>query len=161
MPGQKYFIAQFGALAEAYAAAGLPSTEPLLRAQTLRSVRQLQAATRAAIELGIEQAGGSYVSCGHPSMWRINDSVDVKLVVARSRHDDAGRIRWRIPIHTAPAADFIICVQMDAANVGVMGYYLFPVAEFTQAHIILRAEWPDDRGQYRHRTLSSVYGLMD
>ena len=161
IPGQKYFIAQFGTLAEAYAAAGLPSAEPLLRARTLRSVRQLQAATMASIELGIEQAGGTHAPCGHPSMWRINDSVDVKLVVARSRHDDAGRIRWRIPIHTAPNADFIICVQMDAANVGVMAYYLFPATEFTQAHIILRAEWPDDRGHYRHITLSSVFGLFD
>ena len=161
MPGQKYFIAQFGTLAEAYAAAGLPSAEPLLRARTLRSVRQMQGATRSAIELAIERAGGSHAPCGHPSMWRINDSVDVKLVVARSRHDNAGRIRWRIPIHTAPVADFIICVQMDAANVGVMGHYLFPAAEFTQAHIILRAEWADDRGQYRHRTLSSMFGLLD
>lgn len=159
IPGQKYFIAHFGTLAEAYAAAGVPAAEPLLRARTLRAVRQLQAATRAAIELGIEQAGGSHAPCGHPSMWQINDSVAVKLVVARSRHDDAGRIRWRIPIHTTPVADYVICVQMDVANVGVMGYYLFPAAEFTQAHIVLRAEWPDDRSQYRHTTLSSVFGI--
>ncbi|RFP10966.1 hypothetical protein D0T24_28005 [Duganella sp. BJB480] len=55
--------------------------------------------------------------------------------------------------------DFVLCVQMDAANAGVMGYYLIPVVDFTQGHIILRGEHPDDRGQYRHQTLASIFGL--
>jgi len=40
-----------------------------------------------------------------------------------------------------------------------VGYYLLPVADFTQAHIILRAECPEDRGQYRYATLGAMFGL--
>lgn len=161
IPGPKYFAARFGTLAEAYLAAGLPAAEPLLRARTLRSVRQLREATRSAIQMVIEQAGGTYEPCIHPWLLRINEHVVLKLVVARARHDPAGRVRWRIPVHTLPVPDFVLCVQMDSVNAGVMGYYLIPVADFTQGHIILRAEHPEDRAQYRHQSLGSMFGLID
>lgn len=159
MPGQKYFMDYFGSLAEAYLAAGLPAAEPLLRARTLRAVRQLREATMSAMKLAVEQAGGRHAPCEHPWLVLLNDSVSLKLVVARARHDPAGHIRWRIPIHTAPVPDFVLVVQMDTANAGVMGYYLIPVADFTQAHIILRAVCPDDRSQYKRATLAQVFGL--
>lgn len=159
VPNPKYFTARFGTLAEAYSAAGLPAARPLLRAQTLRSVRQLREATMSAIKMAIGQAGGTHMQCEHPWLLQLNGKVVVKLVVARSRHDPAGHIRWRIPVCTSPVPDFVIGVQMDAANAGVMGYYLIPVADFTQGHIILRGEHPDDRGQYRHQTLASIFGL--
>lgn len=159
IPGPKYFAARFGTLAEAYLAAGLPAAEPLLRAQTLRAVRQLREATMSAIKMVIEQAGGTYATCQHPWLLRINGRIVLKLVVARARHDHGGHIRWRIPVHTSPVPDFVLCVQMDVGNAGVMGYYLIPVADFFQAHIILRAEHPDDRGQYRHQSLASMFGL--
>ncbi len=157
IPGPKYFAARFGTLAEAYAVAGLPSAEPLLRARTLRSVRHLRDATMSAVKLAIEQAGNTHAPGERPWMLRINGEVVLKLVIARSRHDPASHIRWRIPIQTPPIPDFVLCVQMDTANVGVMGYYLLPVADFTQAHIILRAECPEDRARYRHSTLAEIF----
>lgn len=112
-----------------------------------------------AIKMAIEQAGGTHTELEAPWLLQLNGTVLLKLVVARSRHDPAGHIRWRIPVHTSPVPDFVLCVQMDAANAGVMGYYLIPVADFTQGHIILRGEHPEDRGQYRHQTLASIFGL--
>lgn len=112
-----------------------------------------------AIKMAVEQAGGTHVECEHPWLLQLNGKVVLKLVVARSRHDLAGHIRWRIPVHTSPVPDFVLCVQMDAANAGVMGYYLVPVADFIQGHIVLRGEHPDDRRQYRHQTLASIFGL--
>lgn len=159
VPNSKYFGARFGTLANAYQAAGLPAAKPLLRAKTLRAARQLREATASAVKLAIEQSGCAHAACDHPWLLRINGQIVLKIVIARSRHDPAGHIRWRIPIHTPPIPDFVLCVQMDKANVGVLGYYLMPVVDFTQAHIILRAEFPEDRGQYRHPTLASVFGL--
>jgi DNA invertase Pin-like site-specific DNA recombinase len=155
----KYFSARFGTLAEAYQAAGLPAAEPLLRARTLRAVRQMRVATMSAIKLAVEQAGGQHAPCEGPWLLLLNERVILKLVIARARHDQAGHIRWRIPIHTAPVPDFVLCVQMDTANAGVMGYYLLPVADFTQAHIILRVEYPEDRLQYKYATLAQAFGL--
>jgi DNA invertase Pin-like site-specific DNA recombinase len=160
VPGVQYFSARFGTLAEAYQAAGLPAAEPLLRARTLSSVRQMREATMLAIKVAVERAGGTHAPCQHPWLLRINDEVVLKLVVARSRHDPSGHIRWRIPVHTSPVPEFVLCVQMDTANVGVMGYYLIPVTDFTQGHIILRAEYPDDRVRYRHPTLASMFGIV-
>jgi len=157
VPNPKYFAHRFGNLALAYQAAGVPAAKPLLRAKTLHAVRQLREATMSAVKLAIEQAGSTHAPGDHPWLLRINGAVVLKLVIARSRHDPARRIRWRIPIRTAPIPDFVLCVQMDTANAGVMGYYLLPVADFTQAHIILRAEFPEDRGQYRHSTLAEIF----
>lgn len=157
VPNPKYFAHRFGNLALAYQAAGVPAAKPLLRAKTLQAVRQLREATMSAVKLAIEQADSTHAPGDHPWLLRINGAVVLKLVIARSRHDPARRIRWRIPIRTAPIPDFVLCVQMDTANAGVMGYYLLPVADFTQAHIILRAEFPEDRGQYRHSTLAEIF----
>nr|WP_315256591.1 recombinase family protein [uncultured Duganella sp.] len=161
IPNHKYFTARFGTLAAAYQAAGLPAAEALLRARTLTSVMQMRAATMSAIELMIEKAGGSHAPQRNPWLIKINGEVLVKLVVSRARHDPAGRVRWRIPIHQSPVPDFVLCVQMDTANAGVMAYYLIPVADFTQAHIILRAEHPDDRAQYHYPSLAAIFGLAD
>lgn len=46
------------------------------------------------------------------------------------------------PVHSLPVPDFVLRVQMDAANAGIMGYYMIPVSDFTQGHIILRGEHP-------------------
>lgn len=159
VPSAKYFSARFGTLAEAYQAAGLPSAEPLLRARTLRAVRQMREATMSAIKLAVQQAGGQHTQCEHPWMLVLNGQIVLKLVIARARHDPAGHIRWRIPIHTAPIPDFVLCVQMDTANAGAMGYYLMPVGDFTQAHIVLRAEYPDERLRYKYATLAQIFGL--
>lgn len=159
IPNPKYFAARFGTLAAAYKAAGLPADKALLRARTLRAVRQIRVATMSAIELMIERAGGHHAPRDLPWLTVINGHIVLKTVVARSRHEAAGQIRWRIPVHIAPVPDFVLCVQLDAANAGVMGYYLFPVADFTQGHIVLRDEYPDDRGQYRYPSLAAIFGL--
>lgn len=120
IPNPKYFAARFGTLAAAYKAAGLPADKALLRARTLRAVRQIRVATISAIELMIERAGGRHAPHNHPWLKLINGRIVLKVVVARSRHEPSGHIRWRIPIHTAPVPDFVLCVQLDAANAGVM-----------------------------------------
>lgn len=159
VPNWKYFSSRFGSIADAYLAADLPTGKTLLYARTKHAVRQILHKSIAAVRSMIERAGAQCVGCAHKWSLLINDEVVLKVVVARARHDKAGHIRWRIPIHTAPVPDFVLCMQMDTANVGVMGYYLIPVLEFTQGHIILRAEFPDDRAQYRYGTLVSVFGL--
>jgi DNA invertase Pin-like site-specific DNA recombinase len=159
VPNHKYFNERFGSLGDAYLAAGLPAAEPLLRMRTLRAVRQLRDATISAIKVVIEQAGGTQSPQERPWLLQLNGQVSLKIVIARSRHGSAGHIRWRIPVHTSPVPDFVLCVQMDTANAGVKGYYLIPVADFSQAHIILRAECPEDSAQYRYPTLASIFGL--
>jgi len=159
MPNWKYFSSRFGSIADAYLAAGLPAGKTLLYAHTKHAVRQMLHKSIAAARSMIERAGAHCVGCAHKWSLLINDEVVLKIVVARARHDKDGRVRWRIPVNTAPMPDFVLCVQMDIANSGVMGFYLIPVAEFTQGHIILRAEFPDDLAQYRYATLASVFGL--
>lgn len=157
-PCPKYFSARFGTLADAYAIAGVADAEKLQYARTKRSVQQLREATMSACKLLIERAGATHAPDIDRWCLRINESTIMKLVVARSRHDIEGRIRWRIPVHTPPVPDFVVCVQMDVANAGVLAYYLVPVSDFTQGHIILRAECPDDRAQYRYPSLASMFG---
>lgn len=159
IPNWKYFSARFGTIADAYLAAGLPTGKTLQYARTKHAVRQMLLSTMSEVRSLVDRAGALCIACAHRWSLLINDDLVVKVVVARSRHDKAGRIRWRIPVRTSPIPDFVLCVQMDTANVGVGAYYLIPVADIEHGHIILRAEWPDDRVQYRHVSLASVFGL--
>lgn len=157
-PAPRYIKEAFGTMADAYLLAGLPITKTLAYARTTRAVRQTLHATIATAKMLIEQAGGTHAPS--PAKWcvRINDQVTLKVVVSRSRHDKQGRVRWRIPIHTAPVPDFVLCVQMDNANAAILAYYLVPVADFVEGHIILRGERQDHRGQYRYPSLAAIFG---
>lgn len=159
IPNWKYFSSRFGSVADAYLAAGLPTGKTLLYARTKHAVRQMLHKSITAVRSMIELTGVQCVACAHKWSLLINDEVVLKVVVARARHDKAGHIRWRVPIHTLPIPDFVLCVQMDVSNVGIMGYYLLPVADFAQGHIILRTECPDDRSQYRYPTLAAIFGI--
>ena len=117
----------------------------------------MREATLAACRLLIERSGISYRHGTDKWCLLIDDKINVKIAVARSRHDRTGRIRWRIPIHTAPVPDFVVCVRMDAANAGVLDYYLIPSQDFTEGHIILRGEHPDDRASYRYASLAAMF----
>jgi hypothetical protein len=157
-PAPRYIKEAFGTMADAYLLAGLPITKTLAYARTTRAVRQTLHATITAAKMLIEQAGGTHAPS--PAKWcvRINDQVTLKVVVSRSRRDKQGRVRWRIPIHTAPIPDFVLCVQMDSANAAVLAYFLVPTADFTEGHIILRGERPADRAHYRHSSLAAIFG---
>jgi DNA invertase Pin-like site-specific DNA recombinase len=159
VPNCKYFSNRFGSIADAYVAAGIPTGKTLLYARTKRAVRQMLHLSMSEVRSMIERAGAQCMSCAHKWSVLINDRVVLKVVISRSRHDKDGRIRWRIPMHTSPLANFVLCVQMDTANIGVLNYYLLPLADFREGHIILRHECLDDRAQYRHATLAHVFGL--
>jgi len=158
MPNPKRIGEAFGTLAEAYALAGVADTEKLQYVKTKRSIQQMREATLTACKLLIDRFGISYRHCEERWCLCLDDKIIVKIVVARSRHDPAGRVRWRIPVHTAPIPDFVVCVRMDVANAGVLDYYLIPVEEFTEGHIILRAEHSQDREEYRYPTLAAIFG---
>jgi hypothetical protein len=158
MPNPKRIGEAFGTLAEAYALAGVADAEKLQYAKTKRSIQQMREATFAACKLLIEGSGTGYRHCADRWCLCIDDKIIVKIVVARSRHDPTGRVRWKIPIHTAPIPDFVVCVRMDAANAGVLDYYLIPVQDFIEGHIILRAEHPQDRSNYRYSSLAAIFG---
>jgi DNA invertase Pin-like site-specific DNA recombinase len=159
-PAPRYIKEAFGTMADAYLLAGLPITKTLAYARTTRAVRKTLQATISAAKMLIEQAGGTHAQS--PAKWclQINDQLTLKVVVSRSRHDQRGRVRWRIPIHTAPVPDFVLCVQMDRANAAVLAYFLVPVADFTEGHIILRGERPDERAQYRYQSLAAIFGQV-
>ncbi|TFW17549.1 recombinase family protein [Duganella callida] len=158
LPNPKRIGEAFGTLAEAYALAGVGDSEKLQYARTKRSLQQMRKATLAACGLLIEQTGISYRYSKDRWCLCIDDKIIVKIVVARSRHDSAGRIRWRVPIYNAPVPDFVVCVLMDAANAVVLDYYLIPVQDFTAGHITLRAEYLQDQAAYRYTSLAAIFG---
>lgn len=102
IPIWKYFSARFGTIADAYLAAGLPTGKTLQYARTKHAVRQMLLATMTEVKTLVGRAGALCVACAHRWSLLVNDDVVLKVVVARSRHDKAGRIRWRIPVRTSP-----------------------------------------------------------
>jgi DNA invertase Pin-like site-specific DNA recombinase len=161
LPNPKRIGETFGTLAEAYALAGVPDAEKLQHAKTKRSIQKMREATFAACKLLIERSGITLRDCDDRWCICMDEKIVVKLVVARARYDLKGRVRWRIPIHTAPIPDFVVCVRMDGANAGVLDYYLIPIQDFTEGHIILRGEHPADRADYRYPSLAAIFGVID
>jgi hypothetical protein len=105
---------------------GTAITKTLAYARTTRAVRQTLHATISVVKMLIEEAGAAHGLS--PAKWclQINDQLILKVVVSRSRHDNQGRIRWRILIHTSPIPDYVLCVQMGASNAAVSAYFLIP-----------------------------------
>ena len=157
-PAPRYIKEAFGTMADAYLMAGLPITKTLAYARTTRAVRQTLHATISAAKMLIVQAGAAHAPGAAKWCLLINDRLILKVVVSRSRHDQQGRIRWRIPVRTVPIPDFVLCVQMNSANAAVLAYFLVPVADFSEGHIILRGERPEDRAQYRYWSLAAIFG---
>lgn len=88
----------------------------------------------------------------------VNGNLALKIVAVQRRHE-WGRVTWKLPLAATPRADFILCAQLDHANAEVAGFYLLPVADFTEPYVILKAEALVELSRYRHDTLTSIFGV--
>lgn len=159
IPNAKLFGIRFGSLLHAYTLAGVESKTSFDFVDTRRAVRSMLLATISKVRMLIDQAGGKSRLVAHPGTLLINDAVTLRIVVARARRDVSGNVRWKVPTTGSPPAQFTIALQMEAGNIDVRHYYLFPKSEPGVRMITLRSEDPGGRSEFRHNSLESMFGL--
>lgn len=156
LPNPKVYANHFGSLWEAYSLAGLPSTKYSKCAQTKRDVHANFKQTLADVVDAIEHAGGTARKLETKGLLMVNNTILLKVVAVRSRHE-WGRLAWKMPFAAETKADFMICAQLDRSNQSVAGYYLFPTADFDDAHYTVGERDLFELAKYRHSSIPSIF----
>ena len=115
--------------------------------------------TISTVQILIDEAGGSSKLIAHPGTLLVNETVTLRIVVARARIDIGGNVRWKIPTAGSPPAQFTLALQMEPGSMEVRHCYLFPSLERQGRMITLRGEDPHGECSFRHNTLESMFGL--
>ncbi|HEX9142640.1 MAG TPA: recombinase family protein [Candidatus Binatia bacterium] len=158
LPNPKVYAHHFGSLWEAYSLAGLPSTKFSKCAQTKRDVHANFKQTLADVVDAIARAGGTATRLEAKGLLMLNGAIMLQVIAVRSRHE-WGRQTWKMPFATNQRANFIICAQLDRSNQTVAGYYLFPTADFDEAHCTVGERDLAGLAKYRHDSIASVFAL--
>lgn len=158
LPNQKAYANRFGSLVAAYAIAGLARTRFTVCGETKIAVHTAFKSTIAEVMRLIPAAGGTATAGSTKGSVLINGSVRLNVTAVR-RRNEWGRVQWRLPTTSRANPDFVLCAQLDANNIGIMAYYLFPTADFARPYIVVRDGEMSDFNQHRHTSLEAIFGL--
>jgi DNA invertase Pin-like site-specific DNA recombinase len=155
----KLLARKFGSLTAAYEAAGVGSSDQYRYVNTRRLIRSIGCAmVKRVLSLAVEAGGTAYESPGGGKVF-FNDSLPVHVVVARSRHDPAGHVRWKINLPRW--SEFVVVAQLGRNNQAVQSYYLLPVSDFDTPMLTIRGELPDEFARYRFASLAALFGVSE
>lgn len=158
-PSSTCYAEHFGSLVNAYMLAGLERTRFVTCGETKRAVHAAFRSTLARV-LELIRAAGKSASVGERK-GAILINGDVRLIITASRRrNEWGRVQWRFPTAFPTGADFVLCAQLDKANVGVMAYYLFACAEFDRPYVVLRQDEKSNFDHCRYSSLEAIFGLQ-
>lgn len=129
-PTPQSFKYHFETLANAYRLAGVAGPGNFAYVESRRALREIRtelvdrAAWLAADAGGrVSRAEGNYTLTLH-------GAGSLTIMAVRCQREAGAAPRWRLGMHRADGADFIIAAQMDESNRRVLCFYLFVAAEF-------------------------------
>ena len=91
----------------------------------------------------------------------MNGEFTASIVVARSRHTEAGSRRWKIRLDTGLAPELTIALRMDDTNEAVLDYYLLPLPVLDTNRIRLAEENGLMLDAFRFATLEQFFAMAE
>ena len=92
---------------------------------------------------------------------RLNDELNVSIVLCRHITTTAGASRWVIRLDAGLKPDITIAVRMDATNEGIRDYYLLPGIDMTWENLRVAENNGIYLDAYRFDNLDYFFGMAD
>lgn len=158
-PHAQSFVLRFGSMARAYSLAGIPATKFEKVVTTNKEMRALLSSIVEEVRLHVESSGGSAITGRTRGAILVNDQLNLRVQVVRSREDSRGQLRWRFGATWISMPDFALFAILTKANDAVEGYYLMPKSVCERGAQMIRAETRSEWAEYRFETLAAVFGM--
>lgn len=158
-PSSSAYRQRFGSLIRAYRLIGYEPDRDYGYIEVNRSLREAYPGLIAEVIDGVSSRGGHAVLDSTTDLIRINDELDISLVIARCRTTTSGKSRWVIRLDSGLVPDITIAVRMDESNCSARDYYLLPSIDISSQKLSLAEQnglWLD---AYRFGSLDFFYEL--
>lgn len=159
MPSSAAFRSRFGSLVKAYQMIGYDPDIDYRFIQINRWLRKMHPEFVASTIAKIRELGATVVQDGKSGMLRVNDEIDVSIVLCRHQTTDAGFSRWVIRLEEGLKPDITIAVRMAAANQEIKDYYILPGIDMESDRIRLAEQNGVGLDTYRTDSLDLFLSL--
>ncbi|OEZ54850.1 recombinase family protein [Duganella sp. HH105] len=159
MPGGRRLSKMFGSLADACRAAGIehPSVHGFRMSVPARNA-MLATMRDQVLQMAAAAGGSAVVLQSNHNLLRLNDTLIVRVAVACCRLSDV-RTRWRIQVHAAEPADFVVAGLLDTQNKTVERWALISTRDERRSVVSFGSgRYAKSRGLL-FPTLASLFGL--
>lgn len=159
-PSSCSYRSRFGSLLRAYSLIGYVPERDYRYVETNRRLRQLYPKIVTDIIQGIISSGGTAIQNPDNDLLRVNDEIQISLVIARCAQTKAGSLRWKIRLDETLNPDLTVCVRMDESNLAPFDYYLLPRMTFADSVLRLAEYNGLSFDAFRCENLEPLFALM-
>lgn len=140
MPSSSAYRSRFSTLVRAYTLVGFTPDRDFAYIELNRALRITYAKQCEALLKSLRETGASVHRDSQTELFIVNNEFSLSLVVAPFRTTARGSTRWNIHFDTSRRPDVTIAVRLEADNVGVRDYYLFPGSDIFAKQLRLAPE---------------------
>lgn len=161
MPGWRRLSKMFGSVTEACRAAGIdhPHVHSFRMSAPARSA-MLSTMRDQVLQMAVAAGGSAVPLQSRHHLLRLNGALIVRVAVACCRLSDV-RTQWRIQVHAAEPADFVVAGLLDTHNQTVERWALIPARDERRSVVSFGSgRYAKSRGLL-FPTLASVFGLSE
>ena len=159
MPSSAVYRHRFGSLVRAYHLIGYTPERDFAFIETNRRLRAMHPELVEAVTQSLESIGDHVSRDAKTDLITVNRSFTVSVVLARFEKTPAGSPRWTIRLDHSLAPDLTVAIRLNAANGGVLDYYLLPSLDVRADRVRVAEENSLCVDTYRLDSLDYLYGL--
>lgn len=161
MPSTAIYTHRFGSLIRAYQMVGFTPDRDYQYLETNKFLRRLHPEIVNETESKIVSLGGAIRRDPATDLLRINDELNVSLVLARCNTPESGRHHWKIRFDAGLAPDITVAVRLDPSNQSALDFFLLPRLNFGLLRINLGERNPIEFESFRFDSLHYLYGMAE
>ena len=126
MPSSTVFRSRFGSLLKAYQMIGYDPDIDYSFIEINRHLRKMSPEFVVSTIAKIRELGATVIQDSKSGLLRVNDEINVSIVLCRHQTTDAGFSRWVIRLEEGLKPDITVAVRMAATNQEIKDYYILP-----------------------------------
>ena len=161
LPSSSAFQHRFGSLVSAYRLIGYDPQINYEFIEINRRIRKRHPEIIASVIQQIEAKGAVATWDKATELLRLNDELNVSIVLCRHITTTAGVSRWVIRLDAGLKPDITIAVRMAATNEGIRDYYLLPGIDMTWENLRVAENNGIYLDAYRFDNLDYFFGMAE